>query len=253
MKHPETRKLVPGGKYAVLFLHGIVGTPNHFRTQIPLEDQVPEGWSVINVRYPGHGGTVTDFGKSNIHQWRNHAREAFLELAQSHAKIVIVGHSMGTLFAMQLALEFPEKVALLFLIAAPMRPWIRLFGAVNCLRLAFGLIREDKPMEVATRNVCGVEANPFVWQYIPWIPRFLELFNEIRRTEKVMGNLTVPCVAWQSRKDELVSNLAAPVLRKSGVMEVFELEKSSHFYYDPADQTRVSKDFIQRLASIHEK
>lgn len=251
MKHPETRRIVPGARYAALFLHGIVGTPNHFRVVLPLEELVPGDWSVINVRYPGHGGDVRGFGKSNMDQWRAHARAAFLELSEKHDKILIVGHSMGTLFAMQLALEFPEKVAFLFLVAAPMRPWIRVYGAVNCLRLAFGLIREDHPMEVATRNVCGVTTTPLVWRYIPWIPRFFELFAEIYRTEKVMGNLAVPCVAWQSRKDELVSNFAAPVLQKSGVMEVDELPDSSHFYYAPQDMREVRlcfQDLIKKVS-----
>lgn len=247
MEHFETRKLIPGAKYAVLFLHGIVGTPNHFRIVLPLEELVPGGWSVINVRYPGHGGDVSGFGKSNMDLWRAHARAAFLELAGNHEKIAIVGHSMGTLFAMQLALEFPGKIAFLFLVAAPMRPWVRLFGAVNCLRLAFACIREDNPMEVATRNVCGVTTTPLVWKYIPWIPRFLELFGEIARTERRMGGLQVPCVAWQSRKDELVSNFSAPVLVKSGVMEVHELENSTHFYYTPEDRKNLREDFIKRI------
>lgn len=247
MKHPELRRLVPGAKYAVLFIHGIVGTPNHFRTQIPLEDLVPDSWSLYNIRLPGHGWGVKEFGQSNIHQWRSYAFAAFAELAKHHEKVVIVGHSMGTLFAMQLALENPEKVASLLLIAAPMRPWVRLFGAVNCLRLAFGSIREDRPLEVATRNVCGLDTTPLLWRYIPWIPRFLELFAEIYRTEKVMGNLKTPCTAWQSKKDELVSNFSAPVLRKSGVMEVHELESSTHFYYAPEDIPKIRQDFLERL------
>jgi len=244
MEHYETRRLVPEAKYAVLFIHGIVGSPNHFRTQIPLEELVPDTWSVYNIRLPGHGFSVKEFGQSNINKWRSYAFAAFEELAKNHEKIVIVGHSMGTLFAMQLALKFPEKVNQLFLIAVPMRPWVRLFGAVNCLRLAFGLIREDRPLEVATRNVCGLDTTPLVWRYIPWFPRFLELFAEIHRTEKVMGSLGVPCVAWQSKKDELVSNFSAPVLRKSGVMEVHELESSTHFYYDPRDAQQVRGCFL---------
>ena len=105
-------------------------------------------------------------------------------------------------------------------------------------------------MEVATRNACGVTTTPLVWRYIPWIPRFFELFAEIYRTEKVMGNLEVPCVAWHSRKDELVSNFAAPVLRKSSVMEVFELQNSSHFYYAPEDSKMIQKDFRSRLSTL---
>lgn len=250
MEHVETRRLVPGAKCAVLFIHGIVGTPNHFRQVLPLEELVPESWSVYNIRQPGHGGSVEDFGKSNIHQWRSHAKTAFDELAARHDKILLVGHSLGTLFAMQMALENPEKVAQLFLVAAPMRPWVRLFGAVNCLRLAFGWIREDRPLEVATRNVCGVTVTPLVWKYIPWLPRFFELFAEIARTEKVMGNLKVPCVTYQSKKDELVSNFSAPVLEKSGVMEVWELENSTHFYYAPEDMQLLRREFQSYIKKV---
>ena len=234
----------------MLFLHGIVGTPNHFRTLIPLEHTVPEGWSVINVRYPGHGADVKAFGKSDMDQWRDHARGAFLELAENHEKILIVGHSMGTLFAIQLALEFPETVSGLFLLNVPLRPWLRLFGLVNCLRLAFNRIREGRPLENATQKACGITTTPLVWKYIPWIPRFLELFREIYRTEQRMDSLKVPCIAWQSKKDELVSNLTAGVLRKSGVMEVRELEESSHFYYMPEDASRILRELENRIKKI---
>jgi len=250
MKHPETRRLIPGAKNAVLFLHGIVGTPNQFRVLIPLEDLVPPDWSVYNLRYPGHGGDVTGFGRSNMGQWRGYAREAFLELAERHEKLFIVGHSMGTLFAMQLALEFPEKVCGLFLLNVPMRPWVRLFCVANCLRLAFDCIREDHPLEACFQKACGVTPTALVWRYLPWIPRILELFGEIHRTEKVMGKLTVPCIAWQSRRDDLVSNLSAPVLRRSGVMEVQELPDSTHFYYAPADKSRVCEAFEKSIKKI---
>lgn len=250
MKHPETRRLVPGAKNAVLFLHGIVGTPNQFRILLPLEELVPPDWSVYNLRYPGHGGDVGDFGRSNIGQWRSHAREAFLELAETHEKVMIVGHSMGTLFAMQLAVEFPEKAARLFLMNVPMRPWVRLFCAVNCLRLAFGRIREDQPLEASFQIACGATPSPLVWRYLPWIPRVLELFGEIHKTEKIMGKLTVPCVAFQSKKDDLVSNFSAPVLRKSGVMDVHELEKSTHFYYLPEEKLRVQKVFQNCMKKV---
>ena len=243
MEHHETRRLIPRAKYAVLFLHGIVGTPNQFRLLMPLEELVPEGWSVFNLRYPGHGGEVRDFGMSGMEQWRGYAREAFLELADTHEKVLIAAHSMGTLFAMQLALEFPEKVSSLFLLNVPMRPMPRLFFAANCLRLAFGRIREDHPREACFRTACGVTPTMLVWRYIPWIPRIIELFAEIGQTEKVMANLTVPCIAWQSGCDDLVSNRSAQVLWKSGIMEVRELPDSTHFYYAPKEKASVCEAF----------
>ena len=250
MEHYETLRQVPGAKTAVLFLHGIAGTPNQFRKLMPLEDLVPEDWSVFNIRYPGYGGTVKEFGRSNIDQWRDYARERFQELAQSHEQVLIVGHSMGTLFAMQLALYNPEKVAGLFLMNVPLRPWPRLILIPNCLRLAFGGIREDHPRERCFEIACGVTPTALVWQYISWIPRVFELFGEIIRTEKVMDNLSVPCIAFQSRKDDLVSNFTAPVLRKSGVMEVRELPESTHFYYAPWELKAVVREFEKQIKKV---
>lgn len=251
MDHPETRRLVPKAKYAVLFLHGIAGSPNQFRKLIGLEALVPEDWSVINVRYPGHGGDVRDFGRSSMALWRSHARNACLELANNHEKVLIVGHSMGTLFSMQLALEFPEKVSGLFLLNAPLRPMPRLFFIPNCLRLAFGQIRKDRPRERCFQIACGVDPTPLVWRYIPWIPRVFELFREIARTEQVMGGLAVPCIAFQSRKDDLVANRSAVVLRGSGVMEVRELESSTHFYYAPEDAEVIRREFEKWIKKVH--
>lgn len=244
--HEEYFRPVPGTDTAVLFIHGIVGTPNHFRDLIPLVDQVPQEWAVYNVLLPGHGGTVSDFGKSSMKQWKKYVREVFEKLAGEHEKVIIVGHSMGTLFAMQLALERPEKVPFLFLLAVPMRPWLRISAISNSLRLVFGCIRKDHPREKAIQIACGSESTPLLWKYIPWVPRFIELFAEIGKTEKNMGGLAVPCAAWQSQKDELVSIASRKVLEKSGV-EVHILPESSHFYYAPEDRALVIEDFLKRI------
>ena len=234
----------------MLFLHGIAGSPDQFRSLVGLEQLVPESWSVINVRYPGHGADVLDFGRSSIAQWRSHAREAFLALEEKHEKVLIVGHSMGTLFALQLALEFPDRMAGLFLLNVPLRPMPRLFFIPSCLRLAFGCIRPDHPREACLQTACGVTPNNRVWQYLTWIPRLFELFVEIARTEKCLGALSVPCIAFQSGKDDLVSNLTTPVLRKSGVMEVHELPDSTHFHYTTQDKKRVCEAFETEMKKI---
>lgn len=253
MEHKEYVKIVPGANTAVLFMHGIVGTPNHFRDLIPLVDLVPDGWSVYNVLLDGHGGSIDDFAKTSMKKWKNQVFGVFESLFQAHDRVIIVGHSMGTLFAMQMALSRPEKVPFLFLIAAPMRPWVRLFGIKNLLKLAFGTLREDVPLENATRQVAGVNATAQLWKYIKWLPRFLELFREIHLTERQMKNLAVPCVAWQSRKDELVSNFSADVLKKAGRFEVYEIADSTHFYYAPEDQRKVRADFVRRCAEYSKK
>lgn len=244
MAHEECRKLVTGAKTAVLFLHGIVGTPNHFRTQIPLVEAIPKDWSAYVLLLPGHGGDVDDFAAGSMKKWKAHVWDAFRELSQSHERVAVVGHSMGTLFAIQLAVTHPEQVPFLFLLAVPMVPFVRPSFVITCLRFAFGRIREDKPLEKALEDACGTLPTAKLWKYGKWIPRFLELFREISLTYKQLHFLGVPTVAWQSTKDKLVANFAGRVLKKFGNIEVRELIRSTHLYYDPEEQQQVIKNFL---------
>ena len=50
----ETEKrLLPGAACAVLFVHGILGSPAQFAPFLPL---VPQDWSFCNLLLQGHGG-----------------------------------------------------------------------------------------------------------------------------------------------------------------------------------------------------
>ena len=248
--HKPYKRIVPGAKTAVLFIHGIVGTPNHFRDLMPLVEQVPETWSVHNLLLPGHGGTVEDFSHSSMDTWHSHVFSAFDELAQTHEQVLVVAHSMGTLFAIQLGLEHPKKIPFLFLLAVPMRPGLRWFGIKNVLRVGFDMVRPDRPMEVATQMACGIQTTKRIWKYILWIPRYLELFREIYEVEKRMGGLTVPCIAWQSRKDELVTNRSRKVLERFPQIEIHDLYESSHFFYTDTDRETVITAFKAALEEI---
>lgn len=251
MLHEEYVRIVPGADTAVLFIHGIVGTPNHFRDLIPLVDLVPEDYSIYNILLDGHGKTVDDFAKTSMKKWKSQVWGIFEELSRTHDHVILVAHSMGTLFSIQLAIEHPEIIPYLFLIAVPLRPGIRLLTIRNLLFLVFGKLREDIPLEAATMQVCGVKTTRKLWKYLKWIPRYLELFMEIHATGKVMGQLSVPCTAYQSQRDELVSNNARKVLNDSGVMTVHNLLFSTHFYYHPDDQVTVRADFEKQIKETH--
>ncbi len=243
MTHQTTRALVPGAQGAVLFIHGIVGSPVHFRQVIGLEERVPKGWSFCNLCLPGHGGSVLDFGRSKLPLWREAAFHAFEELAASHEKVVIVGHSMGCLFALQIAMKYPRQVKKLLLLQVPLYVGIRWSIVWNILRIPFGLIPEDDVLGNAMADSCGIAVNPWLFQYLTWVPRFLELIREMHQTAKRIGELTVPGIAFQSRRDEMVSNRSAKRLRQSGMVEVVELEDSTHYYYTPQDQQRMKAAF----------
>ena len=247
MDHQEFIRIVPEAKTAVMFIHGIVGTPNHFRDLLPLVELVPEDWSIYNVLLPGHGNSVEDFGKSSMKAWKEHAWRVFEQLSESHERVILAGHSMGTLFSIQMALERPEKVAELFLIAVPLRIGLKAFGVLNLLRLAFDRLDEADPVQNATRRVSSVTTTWMVWKYIPWLPRMWELVQEMHRTAKVIGGLLVPCVAFQSERDELVSNRSRKILEKCDRVEVHNLLHSTHFYYAPEEIATVRQRFLEMI------
>lgn len=246
MSHQEYVRIVPGADTAVLLIHGIVGTPNHFRDLIPLAELVPEDWSVYNLLLDGHGKTMDDFAASSMAKWKGQVRSIFEALSESHDRVILVAHSMGTLFALQLAVEYPEKVPFLFLLGVPLRPGVRLTMMRDCVMMTFGILPQDHVLWKAA----GVTTTRKLWKYLKWIPRFLELFREIARTEKYLPLLNVPCITFQSRRDELVMNWTRCVLEKYAVMEVEELLHSSHFYYHPEEQELVQQEFLRRCKEI---
>ena len=248
MKHQEMKRIVPGAENAVLFIHGICGTPNHFVEAIPAVDWVPEEFSVHNLCLPGHGGTVWNFAEVPGKKWRCAARKAFCALAKSHEKVYIVAHSMGTLFALELASEFPEKIGGLLLLGVPMRPHLTPAVVNSSLRLVLGKLRPGYP-EAAIETACGVGTTWRLWEYAAWLPRFVDLFAHIARTERILGDVNVPTWIFQSKKDELVSRLSERVLAKYP-FHVEVLEKSTHFYYEEADAERVRRCFLDMFARI---
>ena len=245
MAHEQTVRIIPGAKTAVLFMHGIAGTPDHFRTLLPLEQFVPQDWSVYNVLMEGHGGHVEDFSRSSMAKWKAQVMDIFEMLCRAHEQVVLVGHSMGTLFAIQMALERPEKVPFLFLIACPLRVGVKPFGVVNLIKLSFGLLDESDPIQSATARVSSITQTRCSWRYIGWLPRMAELIQEMHHTANLLEDLRVPCIAFQSKCDELVSCRSCRLLRKSGRVDVMGLGRSTHFYYDPKDIEAVRTAFIE--------
>ena len=102
---------IPGAKTAVLMIHGIVGTPEHFAMLYPY---VPEDWSIYSIRLAGHGGSVEDFAAATMAQWKQQTAEWIARLHQRYEKIVIAAHSMGTLLSMEAALQHLSASAACF-------------------------------------------------------------------------------------------------------------------------------------------
>lgn len=232
-------KPVPESKTAILYIHGILGTPDHFRDFFPLVSDCTQ----YSILLDGHGGNAGDFAGTRMDIWKKQVHEKVVQLLQTHDRLLIVAHSMGTLFAISEALLFPERVAGLFLLAAPLKLSVKPRLAGNCWKVFRGKIAPDDIQAMAMQQAYGISQDYHIFRYLGWIPRYLELFREIRHVRGTVTRLRVPVIAFQSAQDEMVSLKAASILQEVPGSQVEVLKKSTHFYYDPSDLQRILRKF----------
>lgn len=250
MPHREYVKLVPGADTAVLFLHGIVGTPRHFDSRLPLIHLVPEDWSVYSVLLPGHGGRVEDFSASTMQHWKDYVWTTFDNLSRTHHRVILVGHSMGTLFALQLAVEKGEQIPFLFLIAAPICPQVSFAAVRHSLGLVFFRSPGRHEIQDAMFESGSVTLTKKFWKYLPWIPNLLALLAEARRTKESLPQLRTETIVFQSHKDELVARRSKKYLQRCPCVRLFELAHSTHFYYNDSDTLLVQQAFVDECNEV---
>ena len=247
MDHNTQTRIVPGSRHAILFVHGILGTPHQFDPILPA---VPQDWSIINLLLDGHGKQVEDFSKSSMQKWENQVESVVKDLCVSHENIVIAAHSMGTLFAIDAALAHPGRIKTLLLLSPPLKIALkpRLIRQAMQVGLDFG--HHDDPDIAAARRAYSMPADRRIWKYLGWFPRYLELFVKIFRTRKLLPLLQTPTKAFFCRRDEMVSVRTAELFRSNTSVKTFFLPASSHFTYSEEEAQRIRQELSEALQTL---
>ena len=237
--HQPVKRIVNGAPAGVIFIHGILGTPRFFDD---LADAAPPDWSVMNLLLPGHGGTVTDFGRVRRGEWEHCVEDAIDEMAQSHSRVYLVGHSMGALMSILAAVRQPERIAGMILMAVPLRLALKPSAVLRNILKGVGL--GESPEELA--RYYGTAQDWCVWRYIPWIPRYLELFSLCRRARQALPALQRPARAFMHGRDELVSRRSCNLLADCPAVTLTMLPDSMHHTLHPRDKAALC-DAIRAL------
>ncbi len=110
-----------GTKSAALCLHGFSGSP--FEVRPIAQEFARRGHTVLAPVIAGHGVDVAHLAQTAWPDWLLSARKALirLQLAAPGAAIAVVGFSMGGLLALRLAMESPNELGALAVLAAPLR------------------------------------------------------------------------------------------------------------------------------------
>lgn len=236
---------VENSRRAVLCIHGILGHPGFFDFLLPF---VPGDWSVANILLKGHGGGVKDFSAASMSEWKSQVRVEVERLRKNHEKIIIVAHSMGTLFAIREAVE--GNADALFLMNTPLK--IRVTGRLlsTPFKVLWGNAKKEDKWTQAALEAYGIEYDTNPLHYVGWVPRYLELFAEIRSVRKILSRLTVKTQVYLSAYDEMVSPVSEKLFAGCHNVKVKVLPTSGHYYYSDRDTEMLQEDFRRFIASV---
>lgn len=232
--HPYYRNR-PGANSAVLLIHGILSTPRHFDWIIP---HIPEEYEIRNILLAGHGGTVKDFSKANMTQWKTQVENELVDLEKHFSNVYMICHSLGTLLALQ-EVKSHACIRGLILLNIPLKPFLSFSIIGRSIRFAFGKIRANDPMDLRCYNDLGVTLHPYLWKYICWIPNFLSLIKLARKCRPLPATLNIPCYAYFCKNDEVVRPRSAKYLKNNPNITVTLLESGTHFYYPSDEKSKI--------------
>ncbi|MDE6285800.1 MAG: alpha/beta fold hydrolase [Muribaculaceae bacterium] len=232
-------------RIGLLFIHGIAGNNSIFEMLHPLAQQAADTEYIL---LEGHGGNALDFSRTSMKRWKAQVYEAVAEFSGRCDSVVIVGHSMGCLFALEQAAK--GRVAALFL----MNPPLRIRPTLGALRNAFGVamgLTHSRPVAAAAKKAYGIslDFNPF--HYYGWPVRYMELWREAGRIrEAVVSEVKCPVKVILSRLDEVVSLSSAEAFKNKCNAAVKVLAESSHYYYPDCDRERIIALFADLLKEV---
>ena len=243
--HSEMKRLIPGAKAAVLFIHGINATPRFFDEYI---SALPGDVSVHSLLLPGHGGTVKDFGRHGAKAWEAHVRDAVGELRASHERVYIMAHSLGTLLAIREAVRDDRQIAGMLLLCVPLRIWSRPTAWLRNLHRVLHPAKYAGEM----RTCYGTETDWRLWRYIGWIPRYLELFILSREARQVVHRVKVPTVAFMAGRDEQVSLRSERCMAGNPTITLRRMPRSGHHLFTPEDKDALREALVNMCSKSPE-
>lgn len=245
---------VPGAGPAVLALHGFGATPQEVQLVVEIAREL--GLRALAPLLPGHGSSVHDLARTRFRDWHGAAERALAELGREHEQVIVVGSSMGSLIALDLAADHPERVAGVGVLGSPIRlPWpfpSLALALVELLDIPDFTLRKTGP------DILDPEARR---TQVTYSEQPVHAGNDVRRAgRRVEGRLAeVRCPAFvaHGRRDRVcpVRN-ARRVYAQLGTLpwrkELLILERSHHIITRDVERAQLRAHlsaFIQGIAA----
>ncbi len=241
----------------VLILHGFTANLDSVRELFE-----PLGQTGLEVSAPllrGHGQASPEHLRGVTWQdWLEDAEQAMSALAGSDGRLIVIGHSMGSLLALHLAARYPDLIDSLVLATppirlysplAPGRPWHFMANLISMLVPRWDL------------RPCFADLhNSIIPQNYRWAPTrsIISLFDLVTATLPVMIDVRAPVLVIHGRRESIVMPESAELVMQaistpSGQKSVLWFEKTDHQIFCDCERLRsvdaVREFVVGRVAS----
>lgn len=231
-QHPMSKKIV-------IFIHGIIEGPKQFRSLAQIAYEA--GYSTYILLLPGHGGSGSAFANIDFRAWTYYVSREIRRMKSLYEEIIIVGHSMGALFALCEAAVDYEKIKALFLMDTPLSIHLSPRVIKSSYTLISGKIKPWESYTLSEYKAISV-SKPHGLDYIKWVYRYIELLSIIRYTKKQVSKVNVPLFLVFAYKDEFV-NLKSKNYFKDKKVSYLYLRDSGHFCYNHKDLMKLEENY----------
>ena len=236
----------PGGPHGALVLHGFTGNPSSVRGVA--EALAAAGFAVELPRLPGHGTSVEDMLTTDFADWAATAEEAYLDLAERTASLVVVGLSMGATLAAWLAARNPGTAGLVAIngMFEPPAP-----AFLDLLRTSLDQGCDRLPAIGSDIAMPGVSEGAYDAAPIEPLISLMEATTELHGR---LGHIRCPVLILTSPRDHVVPPSSSDVLAAAvaGPVERVLLERSYHVATLDFDRDIVEKrtvEFARRVTT----
>ena len=238
--------------FGVLIIHGFTATLESVKAlYVPLQDL---GIPVCMPQLAGHGASSPEALRGvKWEAWVADADKAFQELRSEAERVIVIGHSMGALIALNLAIRHQGEVDSLVL-AAPAIKLASLLAPGRPLNFAAPLVsRVIKNWELKT-VFAGARHEGCIPHYA-WVPTdaIVSFFELMKKSLSLLDRINVPVFILHNRKESTVLPESATILCNriaTGPSEksIMWLERSDHQIFCDCEREKAVNAIIDYVS-----
>ena len=235
----------------VLIIHGFTATLESVSAlYAPLSEL---GIPVLMPQLAGHGASSPEALRGVTWEaWLKDADKAFQELRCLAERVIIIGHSMGALLAIHLAVRYESEIDSLVLVA----PAIKLAS----------LFAPGRPLHFAVPLVSGIikkwDLKPYAGQsnvgcapHYAWVPTdaVVSFFDLLKKSLPLLSKVTVPVFILHNRRESTVLPESATILcdsiaTKPSEKSIVWLERSEHQTFCDCEREAAVKSIVDYVS-----